>query len=162
MIIDHTSVINIVEDIAESLPLDGEVPNTIVADNQELAVTAVAPNPTTFQGVSFEANIENGLISEAGASLSASTEAPISLTIPQSIFEDLRVDPADAPDFRVGFAIYSDDSLFQPRSSREQADSKSPSGIGSGVIAAQVTGLGEVSVKGLERPVTVELKRKEV
>jgi hypothetical protein len=155
-------VVNVVEDIAESIPLDGEVPNTIIADNQELAITAVAPNPSTFQGVSFEVNFdEDGSISEAGASLSASTEAPASLSIPQSLFEDLGIDPADATEFRVGFAIYSDDSLFQPRSSAEQADSELPSGIGSSVISAQVSGF-EVSVEGLDTPVTLELNRKPV
>lgn len=157
-------MITVVEDLAESLPLDGEMPNTIVADNQELAITAVAPNPTTFQGVSFEVNLgEDGSISDAGATLSASTDAPVSLSIPPSLFEDLGVDPADAPEFRVGFAIYADDSLFQPRSTAEQSDSESPmSGIGSGVISAVVAGLGGVSVQGLDPPVTVELNRKPV
>lgn len=156
-------MITVVEDLAESLPLDGEMPNTIVADNQELAITAVAPNPSTFQGVSFEVNLdEDGSIRDAGATLSASTEAPVSLSIPSSLFEDLGIDPADAPEFRVGFAIYTDDSLFQPRSTRQQSDSESPmSGIGSGVISAQVTGLGR-SVEGLENSVTVELNVKPV
>ena len=164
IIIYHTSVITVVEDLAESLPLDGEMPNTIVADNKELAITAVAPNPGSFQGVSFEVNLdEDGSISDAGATLSASTEAPVSLSIPSSLFEDLGIDPLDAPEFRVGFAIYADDSLFQPRSARQQSDSESPmSGIGSGVLGAQVTGLGGVSVKGLETPVTVELNVKPV
>ena len=155
-------MINVVEDIAESLPLDGENPNTVVADNKGLAITAVAPDVNTFQGVSFEVNFDdNGLISQAGASLSASTEAPTSLSIPQSLFEDLGIDLAEVTDFRVGFSVFRDDSLFQPRSSAQQASSKSPSAIGSSVFSAEVSGI-EVEVTNLQNPVIVELNVKPV
>lgn len=164
LIICCTSVITVVEDVAESLPLVGEMPTTIVAENNELAITAVAPSPSTFQGVSFEVNFDNdGTIRDAGASLSVSTEAPASLSIPQTLLDDLGIDPADlTDDFRVGFSVFRDDSLFQPRSREEQTNSQTMTAIGSSVISAQISGLGEVVVDNLDTPITVELNVKPV
>ena len=157
-----SSVIDIVEDVVDSLPLDGDMPTTIVAANKELAVTAIAPEIGDFPGVSFEVNFnDDGSISEADASLTPSATAPTSLSIPQSLLEDLGVDPADVTDFRVGFSVFRDDSLFQPRSSGEEAESETLSRIGSSVISAQVSGLG-VPVANLKTPVLVELSVKPV
>ena len=162
-LIYSTSVINVVEDVAESLPLVGEMPTTVVADNKELAITAVAPEVSSFQGVSFEVNFDtDGSISEADASLSATSEAPASLSIPPTLFEDLGVDPAGLTDLRIGFSVFSGDNLFQPRSSEEEpADSGILTVIGSSVISAQVTGL-PVPVVNLQSPVTVDLNVKPV
>ena len=153
------SVITVVEDIAESIPLDGQMPSTVVAANKGLAITAVAPDVNTFRGVSFEVNFnDDGSIKEADASLSASSEAPTSLSIPQSLFEDLGLSSDDITDLRVGFSVFRDDSLFQPRS---EAEKTTMSAIGSSVISAQVSGLG-VEVSNLENPVIVELNVKPV
>ena len=152
------------EDVVDSLPLVGEMPTTIVADNKGLAITAIAPEISDFQGVSFEVDFnDDGTISQADASLtqSATVTAPTSLSIPQSLLEDLGVDPADVTDFRVGFSVFRDDSLFQPRSSGEQTESETLSAIGSSVISAQVLGLG-VAVANLQTPIIVELSVKPV
>ena len=156
-------MIDVVENVAESLPLDGEMPTTIVAENKELAITAIAPEVSSFQGVSFEVNFgADGSISEADASLSATSEAPASLSIPPTLFEDLGVDPTGLTDFRIGFSVFSSDNLFQPRSSEEApADSEILTVVGSSVISAQVTGL-LVPVVNLQSPVTVDLNVKPV
>ena len=159
-----SSVIDIVEDVVDSLPLVGDMPTTIVADNNGLAITAIAPEISDFQGVSFEVNFnDDGSIGQADASLTQSNAitAPTSLSIPQSLLEDLGVDPADVTDFRVGFSVFRDDSLFQPRSLGEEAESETLSAIGSSVISAQVLGLG-VAVANLQTPIMVELSVKPV
>ena len=156
-------MINVVENIAASLTLVGEMPTTIIATNKGLAITAVAPQVSTFQGVSYEVNFnDDDSISRTDVSLSGDSTAPTSLSIPQSLFEDLGIDPVDLTDFRVGFSVFRDDSLFQPRSSEEQAGSETLSAIGSPVISAQVSGLG-VAVANLPTAgITVELNVKPV
>ena len=156
------------EDVADNLPLVGEMPTTIVADNKGLAITAIAPEVSNFQGVSFEVTFnDDGSISQADASLTQSeaAAAPTSLTIPPSLFMDLGLNPAEVVDFRVGFSVFRDDSLFQPRSSGEQIESEGDrmSAIGSSVLSAQVSGSGlEITVDNLETPVEVELSMKPV
>lgn len=157
------SVIDLVESVAESLPLEGQTPATIVSENKGLAIGAIAPDVQNFQGVSFDVNFNNdGSIDSANPTASASSESETSISIPRTLLQDLNIDPATLTNVRVGFSVFTDDSLFQPRSRQETSDAmQSRSAITSSIISANVSGL-DVEVKDLQNPVMIELTIKPV
>ena len=157
-------MIDLVEDIIDSIPLEGETPNTIIADNSGLAVSAIAPDVNNFQGLSFNVELNvDGSIKTAEPTTSTSSDATTTISIPQTILDDLGLDAADRQDLRVGFSVFQDDSLFQPRSTRQQPPGTEPgprSAIGSSVISAQLS--IEIQVSNLQTPIIVELSVKPV
>lgn len=158
-------MIDLVEDVIESFPLVDETPSTIIADNKGLAVGAIAPNVNSFQGASFGVRLDDdGSIGMAEPSASASSEAPASISLPSTILMELGIDPSSVPDFRVGFAVYQDDSFFQPRLRKEQptdTTSEPQSAIGSSIISAQILGI-ERKVMNIQNPIMVKLPVKQV
>lgn len=133
-----------------------------MAENGGLSIGAIAPDVNNFQGLSFDVNLNtDGSIRTAEPTSSASSDAPTSISIPQTIFADLGIDPATLTDVRAGFSVFTDDSLFQPRSAEEPsgaAQSESRSAIGSAVISAQIMGNGvPITVDNLNTPIAVEL-----
>ena len=155
------------ENVADSLPLEGETGTSIIADNGDLSIAAIAPDVNNFQGLSFDVNFNpDGSIRTADPSTSASSEAPTSIAIPQTLFSDLGINPAELTDFKAAFSVFTDDSLFQPRSMEEQTgatQSESRSVIGSSVISAQILDDGvEIKVANLDTPIMVELAAKRV
>lgn len=161
------SVINLVENVADSLPLEGGNGTSIIADNGELSIAAISPDVDNFQGLSFNVNFNpDGSIRTANPSPSASSEAPTSISIPQSIISDLGINPDELTNFKAAFSVFIDDSLFLPRSMEQPTgatQSKSRSGIGSSVISAQIFDDGvEIKVDNLNNPIFVELRMKPV
>lgn len=155
------------ENVADSLPLEGETGTSIIADDGDLSIAAIAPNVDNFQGLSFNVNFNpDGSIRTANPSPSASSEAPTSISIPQSIISDVGIDPDKLTNFKAVFSVFVDDSLFQARSMEEPTgvtQSKSRFGIGSYVISAQILDDGvEIKVDNLNNPIFVELGLKSV
>lgn len=56
--------------------------------------------------------------------------------------------------------MFRDDSLFQPRSFKDESECKGI--IGSPLVSALVSGLGDVTVSNLTSPIIVELSVKPV
>ena len=123
-------------------------------------MSAIAPDTINFQGVSYGITLgTDGKIDSATPTLTPSSEAPTSLSLPAKIFEEIGLDLS--ANVRVSLAVFQDDTLFQAPMSPNTF-------VSSLVISASVSTedmdgeAREVKVDNLENNVAMEFGIKSV
>ena len=116
---------------------------TMMADDHGLAITVMTENASNFQGLSFDVDTNNdGSINGINTSPFASNSSSVS--IPETLFMDLEIDPPTK--IKAAVTVFENGNLFpEPRSS------DGTSTIASHVVSAVVPG---VDVSDLSEPIT--------
>lgn len=150
-----------IDDIINDLPLDGEMPTTVMADDHGVAVTALRMNVSNFQGVSFNINTTtDGYMNGINTYTFASnfSEATF-ISLPETLFRDLETNitmtfTEVSSSFVVAFSVFENDNLFLSRPPEDQnsSDTLPAAIIASFVVSAQIPGL---NVSDLENPITL-------